>query len=116
VQLTTASWIVAAWQDNNDPTKQLLIYAGNPFAGPTDPVPTSPPGGSLSTSYTFLNQSWTATNGCQPAGTYAVYFWNSGSLFAPSTGYAWTVTGCGQPRPQPSQDPQQQNNNQQGQH
>jgi hypothetical protein len=117
VQLTTSSWIVAAWQDNGDANKQLLIYPGNPFAGPTDPVATSPPGGNVSTSYPYLGQLWAATVGCQTAGTYTVYFWNSGPLFVASTGYAWVVTGCGQQqRPQPSEDPQHQDNNQQGQH
>ena len=88
VQIPATSWILANWQVNSDPNNQLLIYSGNPFAGQSDPVLQSP-GADIGSNFTFGGQLWTAT-GCMPPGTYAVYFYNLGSVFPISDGAVWT--------------------------
>jgi hypothetical protein len=94
LQLTASSFIVGNWQVNNDPNKQLLIYPNTPFAGPSDPVQTAPPGGSLSVSWRDAQgQLWAATS-CVPPGTYSAYFFNSGSAWGASTGFV-ALVGCG---------------------
>lgn len=96
VTLTAPNNIGVAWADNQDPNNQLLIYSGNPFAGQTDPVATPPPGGAVSVSGRYRGVFWAVTQGCQPPGTYAVYFYDGGAPVPTSTtGWVTTYTnGC----------------------
>ena len=66
---------------------RLALYAGNPFAGRSDPVRASPPSGALASASTGQVLSVSAAG--RPAGTYTAYFYASSGRSA-STG---TTTG-----------------------
>jgi hypothetical protein len=78
--------IAASWTTPARVSGTLAVYAGNPFAGRTDPVKLSPPAGALTTDKGNKTSYATAIVG-QPAGTYTIYFF-SGSAAAASTGTA----------------------------
>jgi hypothetical protein len=84
---TGAGTINATWTTPTRVNGTLAIYAGNPFAGKTDPTKTSPPAGALA-SNSGNKTSFSATTASQPAGTYTVYFF-AGNSEAASSG---TVT------------------------
>jgi hypothetical protein len=63
-----ATWISSLVQGT------LAIYAGNPFAGKTDPVKLSPPAGALVTFSGKQTSFIVTTPSSQPAGVYTAYF------------------------------------------
>jgi hypothetical protein len=88
VQFTThaAGQISATWTTPLSQSGQLLLYPGNPFAGLADPVGTGPKGGSIaSKNATASVFSISTAPTSQPAGTYTVQMFNSGSTFGAST-------------------------------
>jgi len=64
----------------------LAIYAGNPFAGRTNPVKLSPPANALAQDSGRKLSFGAATSTAQPAGQYTVYFFSSSSATASSLG------------------------------
>ena len=89
VQFTTTGNgpISATWNINVVQSAQLVLYAGNPFAGKTDPISTGPTGKPLvlqNTSNTNLFSITTATN--EPAGTYTVQFFNASNTLTNTKG------------------------------
>jgi hypothetical protein len=95
LQLTVPSVIAAGWTINESEGGliELSIYAGNPFAGVSNPTPTSyvPAQQPLFSNSANANSSSvvsvTSLPQLEPAGTYSVFFFKQGvSLSQPSTG------------------------------
>lgn len=97
IQLTSSTSITPGWEDNGHAGDQIFIYLNspNPFAGQPDPTSMAPPPtGNLGiTPFEFAGILFTTT-GCQPAGTYSVYFFDSGSAIATTTAFAF-LFDCG---------------------
>jgi hypothetical protein len=72
----------------------LAIYAGNPFAGRTDPVRLSPPSGPLATVKVTGRTVGVAT-GVVPAGTYTAYFYAGGAVGTRQGSITTMRTSCG---------------------
>jgi hypothetical protein len=68
--------LAVTWTRSASQAGQLLIYAGNPFAGRADPVKLSPPAGFL-TRDRGTKTSYAAAIVLQPAGVYTFYFFSS---------------------------------------
>ena len=75
--------ISAAWTTTASVQGTLAVYAGNPFAGMSDPVRRSPPSGALATT-SGRRSSFSVTTTSRPAGVYTVFFYAGGSEAASS--------------------------------
>jgi hypothetical protein len=75
--------ISAMWTTPTTVQGTLAIYAGNPFAGMSNPVKRSPPSGALAIASGRKN-SFSVTTTSRPAGVYTVYFYAGGSVLASS--------------------------------
>jgi hypothetical protein len=95
---SSASKIVASWQDNFDPNNQILVYLNNPgpFVGQTDPSSLDPNKIS-STNLATIDRGGTGvlrgSTTCVQPGIYSIYFFNRGNSYPASSGNVST-TGC----------------------
>ncbi len=90
VQFTTHAdgQISSTWTIPSPQSAQLLLYAGNPFAGQADPVSTGSKGGSIAAqnSSTTANYSISTAPSIKTAGTYTVQIFNAGKAMGSTTG------------------------------
>jgi hypothetical protein len=83
VMSAAAGPIEATWSTPARVQGTLAIYAGNPFAGSSDPVKGSPPSGAIATS-SGRSSAFSATTASVAAGVYTAYFYAGANVAASS--------------------------------
>jgi hypothetical protein len=91
----------ATWTTFVPQSTQLIMYAGNPFAGNTDPVAKGPTGGAIASLNTKTTTNLSINAGSRPAGTYTVQFFNGANSMPKTTGTISYVNTSGFPCPAP---------------
>ncbi len=87
-----AGTLNATWNLSTQVKGTLAIYAGNPFAGKTNPTKTKPPKNALVTR-SDKQKNFNVVTSVQPAGQYTVYFFTKDN--APASNGVVTYQGTG---------------------
>jgi hypothetical protein len=93
--------ISSTWQLPVAQSAQLLLYSGNPFTGLADPVAKGPVVTSIAKQVTSNTASFQVSTAptTEPAGTYAVQFFNAGKTLTASTATITYNNDAGSPCP-----------------
>jgi hypothetical protein len=94
----------ASWALPRAQSSQLLLYAGNPFAGQANPLQRGPSGKPLAIQNSSNTAAFAVSAAGAAAGTYTVQFFNSGKAIEASAGTI-TFTSDGAPCPSAAAPP-----------